>query len=369
MNETVYLNYAGTSWPKPDVAVAAANSIFKTDPSKWPARFQADHRTVAKFFGVDTSRLLLTPNCTSALSLALRDQPWSTGDRVLTSRFEHHALYRVLTQLRQRGVDVSELPISGSELVDLATLRDELVRGRVRLVAMTAACNVTGQQLPIAAATELAHRYGARMLVDGAQIAGWSDINLRDTEVDLFTFAGHKAPHGPWGVGGLYVSPDMEMSCPLATCEIQSESSRQFSSMPGYCDAGSVDLSALAGLAAAVDWLQEPAQHDRLTRARDLAEELTATLRGLPGLTIHGDVPFDNKMPTLAITVRQMDSSRVAEHLRTHGIVASGGFQCAPRAHDSLGTSQTGVVRLSFGPSNQEADVEQVSCALKTLLS
>jgi cysteine desulfurase / selenocysteine lyase len=369
MQETVYLNNAGTSWPKPDVAVAAANSIFQTDPSQWPARFQADHRTVAKFFGVETPRLLLTPSCTSALSLALLDQGWSTGDRVLTSRFEHHALYRVLTQLGQYGVEVCELPIRGSELVDLAALRVELVRGRVRLVALTAACNVTGQQLPIAAVAELAHRYGARMLVDGAQTAGWLDIDLREAEVDLFTFAGHKAPQGPWGVGGLYVSPDMEMSCPLATCEIQSESARQFSSMPGYCDAGSVNLSALAGLAAALDWLQEPAQHDRLTRARYLTEELTATVRGLPGLTIHGDVPFHTKLPTLAITVRRMDSSRVAEHLRSCGIIASGGFQCAPRAHESLGTSQTGIVRLSFGPNNQEGDVEQVSQELKAIVN
>jgi len=218
--QTIYLNHAGTSWPKPPPVVAATGSTFHAEPARWPELFAAAHETAADFFHVEPSRLLLTPSCTAALQLAVQDHSWRPGDRVLTSHFEHHALQRSLVKLEDLGVVVTALPYSDEEPIPLDALEAELKRGSVRLLALTAACNVTGRLLPISEATALAHRFGALALIDGAQIAGWWDLDVAALEADLFTFAGHKGPQAPWGVGGLYVRPDLGMKCPAAVCDV-----------------------------------------------------------------------------------------------------------------------------------------------------
>ena len=355
---TIYLNHAGTSWPKPDSVLKAASSLLEDDPESWPGRFEIAHQTVAEFFHVEPSRLLMTPSCTTALNIGIMDHLWSAGDRVITSHYEHHALHRNLVKLSDNGVQVTVLPRAKSELIQLEALENELKRGRVRLVALTAACNVTGQLLPIHEAIELAHEHDAIALIDGAQIAGWWDLNVTELGADLFTFAGHKGPHAPWGVGGLFVSPNLSMTCPAATCDIaERETASGCSVMPGYCDVGSVNVSSLVGLAAGCNWLSEVERTHRLHAARELAREFSDAIRELPGIVLHDDLPVESKVPTVAITFDDVSSIEMASRLREKGLIASGGFQCAPQVHTALGTEQAGVLRFSFGPQNNRREL------------
>ncbi|WP_166831705.1 aminotransferase class V-fold PLP-dependent enzyme [Thalassoroseus pseudoceratinae] len=369
MSDTIYLNHAGTSWPKPTPVLEAAERASHRDPLEWAEVFQLSHEKIASYFHVEPSRLLVTPSCTAALSVAVRDHDWKSGDRVLTSQYEHHALHRGLAKLGEMGVEVVQVPASETELVDLKILETQLQSGQVRLVAMTAACNVTGQLLPMDEIIELAHQYGALVLLDGAQVAGWFDLDLLAMKVDLFTFAGHKGPQAPWGIGGLYVSANVEMNSPLAACDLQETQQRAACApMPGYCDTGSVNLSALAGMGAAVDWLREPKQADRLDRARRLTQDFTDNLREISNVKIHGDVPMEMKVSTVAITSDILSPATIATKLKEMGIVASAGFQCAPQAHLNLGTASNGVVRFSFGPQTQEWEMKKTVDSLKTIL-
>ncbi len=366
----VYLNHAGTSWPKPPEVLQAANAVLDTPPPDWGDLFHDAHQAVAEFFHVDHKRLLLTPSCTAALNLAVMDHTWSAGDRVLTSHFEHHAMQRNLAKLGEQGAGVTVIPQADGELLDLNALERELQRGGVRMVALTAACNVTGQRLPIDDAIELAHRYDALTLIDGAQIAGWWDLNVTELGADLFTFAGHKGPQAPWGIGGLYVAEGISMSCPSAACEVPASGGpASCSTMPGYCDAGSANISALAGLAAGCRWLNQAEQHDRLQRAGDLMELLATQLRTLPQLTIHHDAAREKKVPSLAITHQSIAAGELALRLKSRGIITSGGFQCAPQAHLALETQTNGVVRFSAGPCTTKAEISAAGDALREICS
>lgn len=367
--QTIYLNHAGTSWPKPPPVVVATDSTFHDDPARWPELFAVAHETVADFFHVEPSRLLLTPSCTAALQLAVQDHPWRPGDRVLTSHFEHHALQRSLVKLEEMGVTVTTLPYNDEQPIQLNALEEELKLGSVRLLALTAACNVTGRLLPISEAIALAHRFGALALIDGAQIAGWWDLDVTALEADLFTFAGHKGPQAPWGVGGLYVRPALPMKCPSAICDVAELQARHAAVMPGYCDAGSVNLAALAGLAAACQWLATPAQRKRLQTARGLASTFTELVRQIPRITVYHDSLMKNKVPTVAIAVAGTGSAELANQLRVQGLITSGGFQCAPQAHLALGTTESGVLRFSFGPSNHLGDVHTAVEMLQQLVT
>ena len=333
-------------------------------PDQWPSLFSQSFETIANFFHIDSSRLVLTPSCTSALNLAILDQDWRAGDCVLTSSFEHHALYRNLVKLRSQGIDVIEIPPSESSLFDLANFESILNSRKVHLVAVTAACNVTGAVLPFEEIIELAHQYDAKVLLDGAQIAGWMDLNLLQLSVDYFTFAGHKGLQAPWGIGGLYVSENGSMNCPTASCEIGTGTTKKFDSKPGYCDAGSVDMIALAGLAAGCQWLLQDENSNRLVSARKQAEILTHALRKIPAARIHHNFDMTSKMPTVAISFGESNLA-IADKLKKAGIIASAGFQCAPIAHQQLGTNEHGVIRFSFGPIATNVDVDLVICALR----
>ncbi len=362
----MYLNAAGTSWPKPEPVREAAARALEADPDDWGESFDRAHRAVAAFVHVpDPARLLLTPAATSALALAVADHAWSAGDRVLTSAMEHHALARPLTKLAALGVAVERIPRApaGGPL-DLDALEAALRRGGVRMVALSMAANVTGELLPTAEATRLAREHGALVLLDAAQVAGWVELDLPGLGADLVAFAGHKGLQAPWGIGGLWVAPDHAMEVVGASCALQvpGASAGPCAPMPGYCDGGSVDRAALAGLEAATAWLAE--RPDRLARARAQAARIWRALEAIDGVELLGDPDPAARLPTVAFRHRRTPTGTIAEQLRARGVIAGAGVVCAPDAHEALGTAPEGVVRLSVGPAVTDGEID---AALATL--
>ncbi len=350
-----YHNHAGTSWPKPASVLAAAERATLASPVEWGALFETAHHGVARAFGVTPERLLITPSCTQALAVAVADVPWQDGDRVLSSQMEHHALVRPLAKLR--GVQTRHLPRGQAGPVDLDQVEAELKAGGVRLVAMSMASNVTGELFPWRELVDLAHRHGAICLLDGAQVAGWHPLDLLELEVDLFAFAGHKGPQGPSGVGGLYVRGGLVLDTPGARCGLDS-----CDSGPGYCDTGSVNLPALCGLAEGLDWM---ADKQPLAPVMAALAELERGLRSMPGVEILGGPAG---VPTRSIRVQEHSPAVLARALRDSRVVASGGVQCAPMAHEALGTDPQGTLRLSLGPGQGLAEVRSLLLALEGVL-
>jgi selenocysteine lyase/cysteine desulfurase len=323
---------------------------------------------VAAWLGAAPERLLLTPGCTSALALAVADLPWTAGDRVLVSSVEHHALVRPVNALAARGVEVAEVPRAADGPLDLDALAHELARGGVRLVAMTAACNVTGELLPLAEIARLAHEHDTLVLIDGAQVTGWLPVDVTALGIDLFAFAGHKACQAPWGIGGLFVAPHVAMTTPAAACALPTSGKAPgCAPMPGYCDGGSVDRVALAGLAAALDWLDAPAEEERLPRARTQVERLARALEERPGVRLYGARAPESRLPTLAFTSAHRKTSVLADAFAHAGVTVAAGLQCAPRAHEALGTAPDGVIRLSVGPTTSEREIEDALAAIERL--
>lgn len=366
----IYLNHAGTSWPKPSAVLEAVRAAWLSDPLDWPDQFQEAHQTVADFFHIpDIRQLLLTPACTTSLQIGVTDHFWNAGDRALTSGFEHHALHRPLVKLVDQGVEVEVLPHLDHEPIILDALEDELKKGGVKLVAFTAACNVTGDIMPMKEIIALCHEYEAKVLIDAAQIAGWWDLNLPELGADLVAFAGHKGPLGPWGIGGLYLKPEIEMNSPAAVCEISYESgkAKPIPAGPGWCDGGSVDRPSLAGLAAGLKWLSDSSRKNRLAFARSLAQQIYTAMSDHPNVVLYGDEDMNYRMPTVALNIKGRASKLVAEEMRHRGIIVSAGMQCAPLAHKTLNTAPEGIVRISVGPSNNQDDIEQTIDALTAM--
>lgn len=370
--DTVFLNHAGTSWPKPQGVVNAVHQAIDVDPAMWLQQFENAHAAVCSYFHVaSTHNMLLTPGCTSSLSTAIHSADVVAGQCVLTSRWEHHAIGGPLHNLQRHGITVNTIPTTETSLLDLNWLEHRLKQHDVGLVAITAACNVTGDILPFRDVVELAHRYKTQVLLDAAQIVGWLDLNLDQLNADFVAFGGHKGLQAPWGIGGLYMSESARTHCGTATCEIPSNSSAEsgYQNRPGYCDVGSVNRLALAGLESALNWLSQSTAESRLQKAQHQAAEIEAVLAEDCSVTLHSKTPIAQRLPTIAFTVAGEFSFVTAERLQRQGLHVASGLQCAPMVHEALGTTSSGVVRLSLGPQQSAADIQKTISVTQTVLT
>ena len=353
----IYLNQAGTTWPKPACVLEACQQAMQASCTDWSCQFDAAHTALANFVGADKDRLLLTPGCTSSLAVAIQDFTLKPGDRIVTSCFEHHAMHRPLLKWVEQGVELDVIPPSIDTPFRFDRFEQSLAAGNVKLVAVTAASNVTGDLLPIEKIAKLAHAHGALVLLDAAQWVGWTDnLCFSDSAFDIVAFGGHKGLHAPWGIGGLYVARDVSLNTPQATCTIGTDQ-QACASMPGYCDAGSVDRIALAGLRAAIEWLQK--FPDRLESCRNFVARLRAALADKPGVVFLGSDQPEYRLPTLAFNVANHPSDDIARQLSALGLHVASGLQCAPLTHQILGTEDQGTVRISVGPTNTEHEIER----------
>ncbi len=351
----IYLNHAGTSWPKPPVVVDAVRGAMVRPPDQWGEHFEQARQGIAEFFGLrDAGQLLLTPGCTSSLAVAIADIDLGGRHRVLTSAWEHHAMHRPLLKLRGSGIAVEYIPPGNESPLDLDWLEDELSAGDVGLVAITASSNVTGDLLPFAAVIELAHRYDAQVLLDAAQVVGWLDLDFIALGADVVAFGGHKGLQGPWGIGGLYIAEGARLNCSSASCELP-RAERQL--RPGYCDVGSVDQVALAGLHAAIGWLNQIDRSTHIELAREQIGKLEAALKDA-GARCCGICAPSQRMPTVAFSIGEQASAALAATLKAHGITVGSGLQCSPLGHETLGTGNGGLARISVGIGQDAGETE-----------
>ena len=130
--------------------------------------------------------------------------------------------------------------------------------------------------------------------------------------------------------------------------------------MPTYCDAGSANVWAMIGMAAALDWLDEPAQANRLEHARGLTAQLYDALAAMADVFVYGPQDPQLRMPTVAFSTRKMLPAKMGQALRRKGIISSYGLHCSPLAHRKMGTGPHGLVRLSCGPLNTQEEIAYV---------
>jgi len=362
----IYLNHAGTSWPKaPGVAEATAAALTASprDTALWIERARD---AVCALLGIGSrERWLWTPGCTSALAVAIGDLPWRAGDRLMTSALEHHALVRAVEKLvRERGVVHEVVPRAPHGPFDLDHAARVLDRGAVRLVAVTHASNVTGEVLPVAELTALAHAHGALVLLDAAQTSGVCDVDVGALGVDAVVIAGHKGLLGPQGVGGMWAAPHVAFESPSAVCEVGARwDAAACAPYPGSCDVGSVPVANVAGLCAALDWrrAEDPACG---TRALALASRLRDALRTHAGCAVLG--ADGAHTAALSVRIEALALADAEDHFARHGIIVRAGQHCAPMALDALG-EPAGTVRISFGPFNADGDVDACLAAISAV--
>ena len=187
--------------------------------------------------------------------------------------------------------------------------------------------------------------------------------------IDILCFTGHKSLLGPQGTGGLVVREGLSVR-PLLSggSGVQTYSKTHPAQMPTALEAGTLNAHGLAGLRAAVGYLQETGI-DRIRQTeQDLMWEFYNQVREIPGITVYGDFSQKERCPIVTLNVRDYDSSEVSDALAIqYGIATRPGAHCAPLMHQALGTVEQGAVRFSFSHYNTTEEINIAVSALREL--
>jgi cysteine desulfurase/selenocysteine lyase len=326
-------------------------------------------RDVAAFLGVpDAHEMLFSPGCTEAMNLVLRGL-LSPGDRVVACSMEHNAVARPLFDLAQLGVDVVLVDADTTGTVIAEEVETVVGQGDTRAVVCQHASNLTGAIQPVADLSDIAHAAGALMLVDGAQAGGHLPIDLGSLGADAWACSGHKGLLGPQGVGVLYLAADCDPT-PLVTGGTGGGSSADEGAplvRPDRYEAGTPNTPGIAGLGAAVRFLDAHADEIR-ARERLLVRRLHEGVLEIPGFSVLGPEPGAPRVPVISLVHDAVGADRLAFALdRRWGIATRAGLHCAPWAHRTVGTLDTGALRLGIGYGNTVDDIDAALAALRTL--
>jgi len=380
----IYSDHAATSFPKPPGVARAMNrhlDLLAVNPGRsgfdlaLEAAAEVDRlrADLGRFFGnpaADPDRTVFTLNATSALNLAIGGL-CRPGDHVVTTVLEHNSVLRPLHMLARTGLITFDLvPCDAAGFVDPAAVEARM-SPQTRLVILNHASNVLGTIQPAAEVGEACRRRGITFLLDAAQTAGVLPVDMAALNVDALAFTGHKGLQGPTGTGGLVLGPGCE---PRATVfggtGVRSAEPAQPDLLPYRLEAGTQNAVGLAGLAAGLAWVIERGQETILAHERRLTRRFVAGCRGLPGVTVHGHQAGteERHLAVVSVTLEGMDPEKAGMFLDQDAEIAvRTGLQCAPLAHEALGTAPEGTIRFSFGPGNTIEEIDAALAALAAL--
>ena len=310
----------------------------------------------AQLFGVrDPERVVLTFNATHGLNIAIKSLV-KPGSTVLISGYEHNAVTRPLAALKGVKVRVAQAPLFRPDL--LVRQFEELMTEEVSAVVCIHVSNVFGYVLPLPEIAALCRARQKPLIVDASQSAGCLPVSLEEWGAAFVAMPGHKGLYGPQGTGLLLCSE--ETVHPLIEGGTGSASAQQEMPdfLPDRLEAGTHNIPGVAGLLEGLRFVEKQGTAAILEHERRLALRAARGLERIPGVEVFAGPGLLNQAGVLSFRTLTMDCEAVGEALGQAGVAVRAGLHCAPLAHRSAETFESGTVRVSFSAFNQlwEAD-------------
>ena len=380
MKNTVYLDHAATSYPKPPPVIAAVTECMKRsggNPGRGSHRLAlaaakeiyACREVAAGMFGSQPERVIFTLNTTHALNLAIQGI-MGKGGHAVCSDMEHNSVYRPLYRLTADGIidfDVFDtFPTVSSKTDDriLSSLVSKL-RPDTRMVVCAHASNICSATLPIAAIGALCRRMGILFVVDAAQSAGSVAIDMERMNIDILCFPGHKGLMGPQGTGMMLLRDGVVLDTLMEGGNgMDSLRGEMGEDTPERYEPGTLQTPAIAGLRAGMEFVRSVGAETIGEHERRLGRALTERLAEHPRVHLYGST---TPGAVVLFSVDGYTSEEVGHILDKAGICVRPGFHCSALGHKTLRTPAGGAVRASFGWFSKERDVDALWKVLKEL--
>ena len=377
----IYLDNAATSFPKPrsvcdevykcmrfycgnsgrgshTLAMAAAEKIYEC------------REAAASLFGCSSpENIIFTLNTTQALNMAIKGT-LQRGDHVIISDMEHNSVFRPIYKLAQKGVieydifDSMTLEPNRSPVRICAKIA-KLLRPNTKIVICAHASNICSAELPIKEISEFCHRHKVLLALDAAQSAGHLPINMEKLNIDIVCAPGHKGLLGPAGSGilalrsGMVLDTIMEGGNGILSLQ---------GSMPDFSperyEVGTMAVPAIAGLYEGIKIVSQIGVDNINKHENMLYAHAIDGLKQIKNIRTYAP---DHTGAVLLFNIENIDAEELGKKLNEAGICVRSGFHCAPLAHKTLKTSDSGAVRISFGIYNTLSDIEVLCETLKKI--
>lgn len=387
---TAYFDNAATTFPKPKCVYDFMDGFYRERGGNAGRGSHALSLSAGKLISETRKRLqkilhcqnkeiVFTPTATIALNMILQgllaSAPLSNKIRtVYISPFEHNAVTRVLHHFEQNGsIKVNVLPIQSNLSYDLAEIESLFKKEKPDLLVMSHASNVVGLVQPAEKLCALAKKFGCVTVLDMAQTAGLVDLNVGLETIDFAVFAGHKTLYGPTGISGFAMKAGFDLP-PVLFGGTGYESAKQEMprDVPQRYELGTLNISGIAGLYAATEWILENGIESIWTREQEHRKRLLEILGKYDFVKVVGSTALTNHeefqyVGIVSCLIEGLPSDTAGSIFSERNIAVRSGLQCAPLAHKTLGTFPAGTVRFSTGYFTGEEDFGELERAMEYL--
>ena len=372
----IYFDCAATSFQKP-ASVAAAMwealaSMSSPGRGGYPAAARAADTAfqcrseLAELFGLkNPEQVVFTLNATHALNIAIKSLV-PPGGRAVVSGYEHNAVTRPLEALGA-NIFVAAAPLFEPKAVTAAF--DRLIVPGTDAVICSHVSNVFGFIQPVEEIAAICRSRGVPFVIDASQSAGILPLNMEALGAAFIAMPGHKGLYGPQGTGVLLCGEEVSAR-PLLEGGTGSQSieQRMPDFLPDRLEAGTLNMPGIAGLLAGVRYVRRGGMDKILDHEKRLTRLALQGLRDLPGLRIYASPDLRDQTGVLSFTAEGIDVEDIGSALAERGIAVRAGIQCAPYAHRTAGTLDTGTVRISFSDFNTPEEAARLIRAMRGVL-
>ena len=374
----IYFDNAATTLKKPkgvaEAVYNAINNFANASRGSYELSLNSERiilsarERLKKLFNADSPNCIaFTNNSTEALNIAIKGLI-NKNDHIITTSFEHNSVLRPIYEMEKLGAEVTIIKADKNGNINYDKIENN-IKENTKVIICAHASNVIGNILDISFIGKISKKYNLIFILDASQTAGCVPIDMKNNFIDVLCFTGHKGLMGPQGTGGLCVRKDLYIK-PLKTggSGIKSYSKTHPENMPTRLEAGTLNGHGIAGLNAALEFIENKTIEKIKNHERELSRYFYDSIKNIENIKFYGDYKTDNRVSIVALNIGEIDSSKISDILSNdYNIATRPGAHCAPLMHEALGTINQGIVRFSFSYFNTFEEVDKGIEAIKEI--
>lgn len=326
--------------------------------------FEKARKSVQKFIGAESDKeIIITKGTTESINLlafSFGEAFIEEGDEIIISEMEHHANivpWQMLCERKKSVLRVVPVNEKGELLMEEF---EKMLSHKTKMVSMAHISNTLGTINPVQQIVEIAHKAGAKVHIDGAQAVAHTPLNLKELDVDFYSFSAHKM-YGPMGVGILYGKAELLSAMPpyMGGGEMIDQVSFEkttYSDIPFKFEAGTPNVEATIGLEAAIQFLEQYGMENIKSSENELLDYAQTQLAMIEGLRIFGQADHKASVVSFLLDgIHPFDAGTIIDHM---GVAVRTGHHCAQPLMDKF--EIPGTIRASFSIYNTKEEVDKL---------
>lgn len=375
-----YFDNAATTFPKPECMYDYMNQYYRNNGGSYgrgenefsrsaKGLVEQTRLSIQRLLHCPVKQIIFQPSATVSLNVIIQGVISNGATNIYISPFEHNAVTRILHHYEsEEKIKVHTLTVSKDLTFDLQRIKFQFDDVKPDFVIMSHASNVLGVITPFEQVFTMAKKHGSITLLDMAQTAGLIDTDLGQDIVDFAVFAGHKTMYGPTGISGFVMNPSYKLK-PVLFGGTGFDSANQDMPyvLPERFEIGTMNSQAIAGLFAALQWIEETGVQVIYEREKENRKRLIELLNSYDFLKVIGDSPKANYVGIVSCIIDGISSDTAGQLFAERKIAVRTGLHCAPLAHKFIGTFPAGTIRFSTGFFTSDEDFDSLRQALDDL--